>query len=51
MEDILGKEQAGFGEIIALSVDRIFVLQLIIEMYQSANKRLYYAFYRLSKSI
>ena len=41
--DILGKEQAGFRAGYS-TVDHVFVLQLIIELYQSVHKRVNCAF-------
>ena len=42
-DNILGEEQAGFREGYS-TIDHIFVLQLIIELYQSVHKRVYCAF-------
>ena len=42
-DHILGQEQAGFREGYS-TIDHIFVLQLIIELYQSVHKRVYCAF-------
>ena len=39
----MGQEQAGFREGYS-TIDHIFVLQLIIELYQSVHKRVYCAF-------
>ena len=43
-EDILGEEQAGFRHGCS-TLDHIFVLQTIIELYHSVYKRIYCAFY------
>ena len=43
LNHILGQEQAGFGKGYS-TIDHIFVLQLIIELYQSVHKRVYCAF-------
>ena len=42
-DHILGQEQAGFREGYS-TIDHIFVLQLIIELFQSVHKRVYCAF-------
>ena len=42
-EYILGEEQADFREGYS-TMDHIFVLQLVIELYQSVHKRVYCAF-------
>jgi len=42
-DNILGEEQAGFREGYS-TIDHIFVLQLVIELYQSVHKRVYCAF-------
>ena len=42
-DNILGKEQAGF-RVGYSTIDHIFVLQIIIELYQSVKKRVYCAF-------
>ena len=42
-DHILGQEQAGFREGYS-TIDHIFVLQLIVELYQSVHKRVYCAF-------
>ena len=42
-DHILGQEQTGFREGYS-TIDHIFVLQLIIELYQSVHKRVYCAF-------
>ena len=39
----MGQEQAGFREGYS-TIDHIFILQLIIELYQSVHKRVYCAF-------
>ena len=39
----MGQEQAGFRESYS-TIDHIFVLQLIVEFYQSVHKRVYCAF-------
>ena len=41
-DHILGQEQAGFREGYS-TIDHIFVLQLIIELYKSVHKRVYCA--------
>ena len=48
-DNILGKEQAGFrvGHSI---INHIFVLQIIIELYQSVKKRVYCAFIHYPKA-
>ena len=42
-DHILGQEQAGFRESYS-TIDHIFVLQLIVELYQSVHKRVYCVF-------
>ena len=42
-DHILGQEQAGFRESYN-TIDHIFVLQLIIELYHAVHKLIYYAF-------
>ena len=42
-DNILGEEQAGFREGYS-TIDHIFVLQLVIELYNSVHKRVYCAF-------
>ena len=45
MEDhILGQEQAGLDKVIVGTIYHIFVLQLIVELYQSVHKRVHCAF-------
>jgi len=42
-EHILGREQAGFREGYS-TIDHVFILHIIIELYQSVHKRVYCAF-------
>ena len=42
-DDILGKEQAGFRKGYS-TIDHVFVLQLVIDLYQSVQKRVFCAF-------
>ena len=48
-DHILGQEQAGFRESYS-TIDHIFVLQLIVELYQSVHKRVYCAFIDFRKA-
>ena len=48
-DNILGEEQAGFRNRYS-TIDHIFVLQTIIEMYQSVHKRVYCAFIDYKKA-
>ena len=48
-DNSLGKEQAGF-RVGYSTIDHIFVLQIIIELYQSVKKRLYCEFIDYRKS-
>ena len=42
-ENILGQEQAGFREGYS-TIDHVFVLHVVIELYKSVYKRIYCAF-------
>ena len=48
-EDILGKEQVGFRKGYS-TIDHVFVLHLVIELYQSVRKRVFCAFIDYQKA-
>ena len=48
-DDILGKEQAGFRKGYS-TIDHVFVLHLVIDMYQSVRKRVFCAFIDYQKA-
>ena len=48
-EDILGKEQAGFRKGYS-TIDHVFVLHLVIDLYQSVRKRVFCAFIDYQKA-
>ena len=49
-DDLLGREQAGFREGY-ITINHVFVLHLVIELYQSVRKRVFCAFIDYRKAL